>query len=382
VADALQNLRVVDFSRVLAGPLATLILADFGATVTKIERPGVGDDTRSWGPPCDDRGMSTYFQCVNRNKASVALDLGSDEDVRYASKLIGDADIVVENFRPGVMEGFGLDYDAVSKRHPGIVYCSITGFGAEADLQGYDLLVQALGGLMSITGPPDGGPQKVGAALVDVIAGLYAASGILIALRHRDQTGQGQHVEVDLLSSLLAGLVNRASGYTVAHVVPGRMGNSHPSIAPYDVYAAADGEFILAVGNDRQFQALCSALGDPVLARDPLFAANSDRVAHRQQLRERLEARFRTKPVSEWAEKLPRAGVPAGQINDIAGAYALATSLGLDPIVEVPRPDGSTVPLTRNPIRLSHTPATYHTAPPVLAERVVPAALSSAADYR
>ena len=259
---ALADLRILDFSRVLAGPFATMMLADLGATVTKVERPGVGDETRSWGPPFDQRGDATYFQAVNRNKQSIALDLTTDEGLRRAQELARSADVLVENFRPGVMDRLGLGYERLHVEDPSLVYCPITAFGRGkgADLPGYDLLVQALGGLMSITGSPDGEPQKVGVAVVDVLAGAFAAVGILAALRHRDATGEGQLVAVDLLSALLFSLVNQGSAYTIAGVVPDRLGNAHPSIAPYELFQTGDGELVLAVGNDRQFAALCEVL--------------------------------------------------------------------------------------------------------------------------
>src|SRR6478609_8535024 len=281
---ALGRLRILDLSRVLAGPLATMTLADLGAEVTKIERPGSGDDTRSWGPPHDSSGEATYFQAVNRNKTSVALDLGDPGDLAEAHRLALASDVVVENFRPGVMAKLGLDYESLAAENPGLVYCSVSGFGGSgpgAELPGYDLLVQALGGLMSVTGEPDGEPLKVGVALVDVIAGLYAAVGILAALEHRRESGEGQLVEVDLLSALLAGLVNQSSAYTVAGAVPARMGNRHPSIAPYELLRCGGGELVLAVGNDRQFADFCEVLGEPGLAGDERFATNPSRVKHR-----------------------------------------------------------------------------------------------------
>ena len=368
MASALDNLRVLDFSRVLAGPFATMLLGDLGATVTKVERPGIGDDTRGWGPPYDAAGEATYFQSVNRNKDSLVLDLADPSDLARARALAAEADVVVENFRPGVMDRLGLGYPDLSEANAGLVYCSITGFGrgAGAELPGYDLLIQALGGLMSITGAPEGEPQKVGVALVDVLAGLFATVGILAALQHRAATGEGQRVEVDLLSSLLAALVNQGSAYTAGGVVPARMGNQHPSIAPYELLRCADGDLVLAVGNDRQFAALCDVLGAPGLAADPRFATNSARVEHRDPLRAALEARLVTGPAAGWAQQLTRARVPAGIVNDVAGAFRLAADLGLAPIVDVPREDGSTVALTRNPIGLSATPATYRTAPPPL----------------
>ncbi|QFG22277.1 CaiB/BaiF CoA-transferase family protein [Actinomadura sp. WMMB 499] len=368
---ALDGLRIVDFSRVLAGPLATMILADLGATVVKIERPDGGDDTRAWGPPYDDGGRATYFQAANRNKDSVVLDLRTADGVTRARELVAAADVVVENFRPGVMDRLGLGHAELAAAHPGLVYCSITGFGsgAGAALPGYDLLIQALGGLMSITGEPDGEPQKVGVALVDVISGLFASVGVLAALRHRERTGEGQRVEIDLLSCLLAALANQGAAYTLAGRVGGRMGNAHPSIAPYEPLPTGDGDLVLAVGNDRQFAALARAVGRPELAADERFAANDARVANRGELRRLLVDALSAKTAADWVPALSAAGVPAGRVNDIAGAFALAESLGLDPVVEVPRPDGTAARLTRNPIGLSATPPTYRSAPPDLGER-------------
>jgi crotonobetainyl-CoA:carnitine CoA-transferase CaiB-like acyl-CoA transferase len=368
MAQALEDLTIIDFSRVLAGPLATMVLADLGATVIKVERPGLGDDTRAWGPPFDEHGDATYFQAVNRNKASEAIDLTTPEGAARARALVAGADVVVENFRPGVMDRLGLDWPTLAAADPKLVYCSITGFGAGAGaaLPGYDLLVQALGGLMAITGEADGEPQKVGVALVDVVTGLFAAVGVLTAVRHRDRTGEGQRVEVNLLSSLLAALVNQGSAYTLAGAVAGRMGNAHPSIAPYELFPTANGELVLAVGNDKQFAALCETVGAPQLAGDERFATNGARVAHRAALRDMLVARLAARDAAAWVTALSPAGVPAGQVNDVAGAFALADTLGLDPIVGLPRPDGTVARLTRNPITLSATPATYRSAPPPL----------------
>jgi crotonobetainyl-CoA:carnitine CoA-transferase CaiB-like acyl-CoA transferase len=353
---------------VLAGPLATMVLADFGATVTKIERPGTGDDTRAWGPPYDERGDATYFQAVNRNKSSVVLDLSDGEDLAHAKALAARSDVLVENFRPGVMDRLGLGYEELRATNESLVYCSVTGFGAGAgaSLPGYDLLIQAVGGLMSITGEPDGEPQKVGVALVDVVTGLFAAVGILTACRHRERTGVGQRVEVNLLSCLLAALVNQASGYTSGGAVPKRMGNAHPSIAPYELLPTADGELVLAVGNDRQFRSLCEVIGRPALADDDRFEVNTARVAHRGALRELLADALAGQAAGQWASQLNAAGVPAGEVNDIAAAFDLAESLGLHPVVDVPRVDGGAVRLPRNPIGLSVTPATYRSAPPSL----------------
>ena len=368
---ALGRVRILDFSRVLAGPFATMMLADFGAEVTKVERPGGGDDTRAWGPPHDERGEATYFQSVNRNKASVVLDMSTDAGLEELRRRAREADVLVENFRPGLMASKGLDYESLRAENPRLVYCSITGFGSGeggAPLPGYDLLIQALGGLMSVTGEPDGQPMKVGVALVDVLAGLFATVGILVALRAREESGEGQLVEVDLMSALLASLVNQGSAYTIAGVVPERLGNRHPSISPYEVYATAAGGLVLAVGNDRQFAALCEELGAPGLSTDPRFATNSDRVANRDALGAELERLLAARPAAEWSAALLARRVPAGQVNDLGAAFAFAQRIGLAPTVDIPREDGSTVSLTRNPIRLSATPATYRTAPPRMPE--------------
>lgn len=363
---SLGGLRIADFSRVLAGPFATMMLGDLGAEVIKIERPGTGDDTRTWAPPHDESGMATYFLAVNRNKESIILDLRDPEDLEKARELIAGSDVVVENFRVGVMEKLGLGYEELAAINPGLVFCSITGFGsgAGASMAGYDFLIQAVGGLMSITGDPDGGPRKVGVAMVDVLAGLFASIGILAALRHRDATGQGQRVEINLLSTLLAALANQSSAFTAGDVVAGRMGNDHPSIAPYSAYRAADGDLVLAVGNDRQFRDLCVELGAEHLADDPRFLTNGDRVENRETLRVGLEAVLRESGVDAWVERLEKVRVPAGRVNDIGAAFELAEQLGLNPIVEIPRESGPPVRLPANPINLSRSPVEYRSPPP------------------
>ncbi|MGC0365912.1 crotonobetainyl-CoA:carnitine CoA-transferase CaiB-like acyl-CoA transferase [Rhodococcus sp. 27YEA15] len=367
-AGALDGLVIADFGRVLAGPYATMILADLGAEVIKIERPGVGDDTRAWGPPWVGE-ESSYFLSVNRNKKSVTLDLRERADVESARDLVRRADVVVQNFLPGTMDRLGLGYDAVREMNPHTVYCSISGFGANNSLPGYDLLIQAVGGLMSITGPDAATPTKVGVAVVDIITGLHAGVGILAALRHRDRTGEGQHVEVNLLSSLLSALANQSSGYVAAGVVPQAMGNRHPSVAPYEVFDTADRPLVLAVGNDRQFGALAEVLGLSELASDPRFTSNSSRVAHRVELFEALAAAFSRGTADFWFEALTERGVPCGPLNDIADALALAERLNLDPVVSIDDPRRE-VPTRQvaNPIRLSVTPATYRSAPPRLGE--------------
>ncbi len=368
---ALDGVIVADLSRVLAGPYATMLLADLGADVIKVERPGRGDDTRQWGPPYDDAGDPTYFLSVNRNKRSVALDLGTESGLRAARALAARADVVIENFKPGTMERFGLGYETLTAENPGLVFCSISGFGSGTgrDLPGYDLVAQAVGGLMSITGGRDGSPTKVGVALVDVITGLHAAVGILAALRHRDRTGRGQRVEVTLLSSLLSALVNQASAFVSAGVVPEILGSAHPSIAPYAVFEVADGGFALAVGNDQQFAELCRVVGVPELAGDPRFSTNPARVTNRDALNESLRQPLLARTRADWFEQLSAAGVPCGPINDMAGAFALAERLGLAPVVEIDDPRrNATSRQVRDPVSLSETPPTYRSAPPRLGE--------------
>lgn len=370
---ALEGLRIADFSRVLAGPYATMLLADLGAEVVKIERPGSGDDTRAWCPPADHEGTSTYFLSVNRNKRSVVLDLTTGAGREQARALVAESDVLVENFRPGTMERLGLGHRELRSRNPELIYCSISGFGsgAGAAIPGYDLLVQAVGGLMSVTGDAAGEPVKAGVALVDVITGLHASLGILAALRHRDATGEGQLVEVNLLGSLLSAMVNQASAYAVAEVVPGRMGNAHPSIAPYETLPTADRPIALAVGNDRQFAALADMIGEPALALDDRFRTNGDRVAHRAVLRDILTTRLGTAGADHWSAVLLAAGVPAGPVNTLDEAFAFARKLGLPGIVDIPDAgadgtDGRPSRQVASPIVLSGTPAQYRLPPPRL----------------
>ncbi|GGO14663.1 CaiB/BaiF CoA transferase family protein [Microbispora bryophytorum] len=363
----LSGVLVADFSRVLAGPYATMLLADMGAEVVKVEGPK-GDDTRTWTPPV--RGdVSTYYLGVNRGKRSIALDLRDPGDARVARELARRADVLVENFKPGGLAKYGLDYTAVSAANPGVVYASISGFGSGAgrDVPGYDLMVQAMSGLMSLTGDPEGPAYRAGISVFDVMAGNHAAIGVLAALRHRDATGQGQHVEVNLLSSALTGLVNHSSAYVAGGVVPYRMGNAHPSVFPYEPLPTADNDIIVAAGNDGQFRKLCEVLGIPEIADDPRFARNADRTARREELRPVLVGRLATRGALEWFELLVAAGVPCGPINTIDGGFAMAERFGLDPVVEVGEGDRA-VPTTRHPIRFSATPAAYRLPPPELDE--------------
>jgi crotonobetainyl-CoA:carnitine CoA-transferase CaiB-like acyl-CoA transferase len=364
----LAGLLVADFSRILAGPYATMLLADLGAEVVKVEGPA-GDDTRTWQPPVRD-GISTYYLGVNRNKRSVALDLTDADDLAAAQELARRADILIQNFRPGGLARYGLDYDSVAAANPGVIYASISGFGSApegARLPGYDLIVQAISGLMSLTGSPDGEPYRAGISVFDVMAGLHATIGALAALNHRAATGRGQHVEVNLLSSALSGLVNQSSAFVAGGVVPFRMGNSHPSLFPYEPLPCADGELIITAGNDGQFRKLCDVLGLPELPDDPRFAHNQDRTANREELRPLLVERLRTRPKMDWFREIIAAGVPCGPINTIDGGVAFAEEVGLDPVVNVG--DGaSAVPSVRNPIRFSETPADYRLPPPSLDE--------------
>ena len=371
-AQPLAGVRVADFSRVLAGPYATMMLADFGADVIKIESPS-GDDTRQWRPPVDAQGESTYFGSVNRNKRSIICDLGTDAGLAAARRLAETADVVVENFRPGVMDRFDLGFEQVAAVNPRVVYCSITGFGAGAGarLPGYDLLVQAVGGLMSVTGRPDEEPSKVGVALVDVLSGLNALSGILLALRARDAAGAGaapgHRVEVDLLTTLLSALTNQAAGTLATGQSPARLGNAHPSIAPYELFDAADRPLVIAVGNDRQFRTLVRLLGAPGLADDDRFRGNGDRVRHRALLKTMLEDLLRPEPAAHWAGILTDAGVPAGLVNTLDEAFAFASALGLDPVVELDQAGRSSRQVA-NPIHLAGRPPAYRLCPPRLGE--------------
>lgn len=366
----LAGLLVADFSRVLAGPLAAMVLADLGATVVKVERPGTGDDTRSWGPPWRD-GQSTYSLAANRGKRSLTLDLDDPDDRALAVRLATRADVLLENFRPGTAARFGLDHTSLAAANPRLICASVTAFGTAqqaAGIGGYDLLVQAMSGLMSITGHPDGEPTKIGVAIVDVVSGLYVAVGILAALAERQRSGRGQHVEVSLMSAALAALVNQASGYLGAGVVPGRLGNAHPSIAPYETLRAADRPLVVAVGSDRLFARLCEVLERPELAADVRFATNPARVTNRAALVVELEQALAAAPAAVWVERLRAQGVPAGPVNDLAAAVADAQRLGLSPVLDTQRADGSTVPTVRSPVVLSRTPGGARTAPPLLAE--------------
>lgn len=360
----LSGLRVLDFTRVLAGPYATMLLADLGADVVKIEHHDSGDDTRAWGPHWKD-GLSSYYESVNRNKTSFSCDLKSEQDFDAVRQLCNGADVVMENFRSGTMASLGLGAEALRESNPGLVYCSLTGFGSTlgADLGGYDSIVQALSGLMSVTGGPDGDPSKVGVAVVDIIAGLHLVAGVLAAIRHRDISGVGQHVEVNLMSSALSAMTYHATAVANGGEVPKQLGNRHPSIAPSDVIACVDGSIMLAVGNDRQFRELCSALALPELAADPRFLNNIDRLQNADDLRDLLASALSLQQVEPLVAALERAGVPCAPINGMDSAIAYAARLGLDPVVTMTRPAGAPSHQIRNPIGFSLTPPTYRQAP-------------------
>jgi len=363
----LAGLLVADFSRVLAGPYLTQILGDLGATVIKVESAR-GDETRDWKPPQRD-GVSTYYLGINRNKQDVVLDFRDETDRGLAQELARRADVVVENFKPGGLAKYGLDFASVSAGNPAAVYVSISGFGTAggAELPGYDLLVQAASGLMSLTGDPEGTGYRSGVSVFDIMTGLHAGIGLLAALHHRDRTGEGQHVEVNLLSTALAAMANHSSTVVAGGVVPFRMGNAHPSLFPYEPFPTGDGELVVVAANDGQFRLLAHALDRPGLLDDPRFATTPLRNTNREALRPILHEVLATASAQEWFERLTAAGVPCGPINTIDGGIALADSLGLDPVVQVGDGDAA-VPMIRNAITLSATPAAYRSAPPTLGQ--------------
>lgn len=378
MTQSLAHLTVLDLSRILAGPWASQMLADLGAEVIKIERPGTGDDTRAFGPPflegtAGAAGDAAYFLCANRNKKSVALDISTKEGQRIVRALAAQSDIVLENFKVGGLEAYGLDYESLRSVNPRLIYCSITGFGQTgpyAGRAGYDFLIQGMGGLMSITGRADGepgaGPQKAGVAVADILTGLYAAIGILAALAHRERTGIGQHIDVSLLDVQVACLANQALSYLVSGRVPERLGNAHPSIVPYQDFPTSDGHMIIAVGNDGQFARLCAAADVADLAADPRFSTNQRRVENRAALIELLSAATRRKTTARWIADLERVGVPCGPINSIDAVFADPQVRARGMQFELAHPQAGSVPLVANPLRLSQTPVSYRSAPPVL----------------
>ncbi len=378
---ALSHLKVLDLSRVLAGPWASQILADLGAEVIKIERPEVGDDTRSWGPPfmSDPEGAPTaesaYFLSTNRGKQSVCVDIKSPKGQATLRMLVADCDVLIENFKAGDAARYGLGYEALAAINPALVYCSITGFGQTGPLRerpGYDFMIQAMAGLMSVTGQPDGaegaGPQKVGVALTDIMTGLYATIGILAALAERDRSGLGQHVDMALFDVTVAALANQASNYLVGGINPVRLGNAHPNIVPYQSFVVKDGHLVVAVGNDQQYRRFVEVLGCPELAGDPRFATNGDRVRNRDALIPLLQGKMLERDKDEWLELLEAAKVPVGPINTVAEVFAQPQVAARDMRVTVPHPQNPELTLVGNPIKLSRTPVEYHRAPPTLGQ--------------
>ncbi len=359
---ALSHVRVLDLSRVLAGPWATQTLADLGAEVIKVERPGTGDEARGWGPPWlagDGEGESAYFACANRGKRSVTIDLARPEGQAIVRRLAARADVLFENHKAGALARRGLGYEDLAAVNPRLVYCSISGFGESGpyrDKPGYDFLVQAMGGLMSVTGEPDGPPVKVGVALTDVLTGMYAATAVLAALAERERSGRGQHVELALLDVQVAALANQAESFLVTGRAPRRLGNAHPSIVPYQAFRTSDGHLVVAVGNDAQFARLADAVGRPALATDARFATNAARVEHRDALVALLADALAARPTEAWVRALDAADVPAGPINDLAQVFADPQVRHRGLRVELARPDGDPVPVVASPIRLSRTP--------------------------
>ena len=363
----LSGVLVADFSRVLAGPYATMLLADMGAEVVKVESPE-GDETRTWIPP-EREGVSTYYLGINRGKRSIALDLRDEGDLVLARELARRADVMIQNFKPGGLAKYGLDAASVRAANPRLVYASISGFGSRegAKVPGYDLMVQAVSGLMSLTGDTDGPPMRAGISVFDVMAGNHAVIGILAALRHRDATGEGQEVQISLLASALSGLVNHSSAWVAGGVVPFRMGNAHPSVYPYLPLPTADRDIIIAAANDRQFRKLCDVLGIPEIADDDRFRRNADRTVNRGELEPILLERLATKGAEEWFMLLIDAGVPCGPINTIDGGFAMAEKFGLEPVIQAGE-GARALPMTRHPITFSATPAAYPLPPPELDE--------------
>ena len=381
MASALSHIRVLDLSRILAGPWCSQMLADLGADVIKVERPGAGDDTRGWGPPWlkDEHGADTdvaaYYLCANRNKRSVTIDITRAEGQDLVKRLAAESDVVLENFKVGGLEQYGLDYASLKAINPRLVYCSVTGFGQDgpyAPRAGYDFLIQGLGGLMSITGRPDGeeggGPMKAGVALTDILTGLYAANAILAALAWRERSGEGQYIDLALLDVQVACLANQAANYLATGRSPGRLGNAHPNIVPYQDFPTADGYMILAIGNDGQFARFCAEAGRPELAADPRFATNAERVRHRATLIPLLKQLTVLRSTAEWIAALESLAVPCGPINTLADVFADPQVQARSLQVTVPHPVAGTVPLVANPMKLSATPPEYRLPPPALGE--------------
>ena len=366
---SLTGIRVLDLSRVLAGPYCTMVLGDLGADVIKVEPPE-GDETRDWGPPFAG-GESAYYLCVNRNKRDVVINLKTDEGKKVLRELALQSDVLVENFRPGTLKKFGLDFATLHELNPKLIYCSITGFGQTGSMKdkpGYDFMIQALGGLMSITGVPDGEPMKTGVAVVDLFAGQNAIIAILAALQARTLTGRGQHLDISLFDSQLGWLANVASNYLISGKLPKRHGNAHPNIVPYQSFQAIDGWFAIAVGNDKQFEALCKVIGKSEWASDPRFAKNSGRVENREELIPLLKAIFMTRSVNEWLSVLEQAQIPCGPINNFDHVFSMPTVKEREMLVTMKHPTIGDLPLVGSPLKMSDTPVEYRLPPPLMGE--------------
>jgi crotonobetainyl-CoA:carnitine CoA-transferase CaiB-like acyl-CoA transferase len=373
----LAGLRILDLSRILAGPTCTQLFGDLGADVIKVERPGAGDDTRHWGPPYvrdadgADTTESAYYLCANRNKRSVTIDFSKPDGAELVCELLEHCDVLIENLRVGALAGYGLGYDDLRERFPGLVYCSISGFGQDgpyANRGGYDYMAQGIGGIMSLTGEPDGEPMKVAVGIADVVCGMYASSAILAALRHRDRTGEGQYIDLGLADTQVSWLINEGTNYLTSREVPRRRGNAHPNIVPYQLFQTADGYFILAAGNDGQYRRFCTFAGLDELADDPRFATNKLRVAHREELVPRIEAATRRHPTVHWVEGLAGVGVPC--VNDLEQVFSDPQFLhrGMKISMDHPLAGSGQVDLIGNPVKLSQTPVSYRRAPPTLGQ--------------
>jgi len=376
---ALAGIRILDLTRILAGPACTQLLGDYGADVIKVERPGAGDDTRTWGPPflegADGNPLpeSAYYLSVNRNKRSLAADIAAEEGADLVRRLAKRSDVLIENFKPGGLRKYGLDWESLRKINPRLVYCSITGFGQagpNSSKPGYDLAAQGYGGIMSVTGDPDGEPMKVGVAVADVVCGLYAATAVLAALRHRDRTGEGQHIDIGLADTQIAWLVNVGQNYLVSGKEPARHGNQHPNIVPYQVFEAADGHVIVAAGNDPQYRRLCGIIGAPELGADPRFAENASRVRNRAELIPLLAEAIRAFAKADLVARMEREGVPGGPINTVPEALASDQVAAREMRVSVPYPEakGGSIEVLGNPVKFGATPVSYRRAPPSCGE--------------
>ncbi|OGN92407.1 MAG: formyl-CoA transferase [Chloroflexi bacterium RBG_13_48_10] len=367
----LDGVRVLDLSRVLAGPYCTMMLADLGADIIKIEAPGIGDDTRHWGPPFSQGGESAYFLCVNRNKRSLTLNLKSDQGIQILQELIRKSDILVENFRVGTLEKWGLSYEALQLLRPGLIYCTITGYGYTGpyrNLAGYDFIIQAQGGVMSITGPEEGEPYKVGVAIADITAGLFACNAILAALFDRQRTGNGQRIDISLLDSQVAWLANVGSNYLISGQKPHRYGNAHPNIVPYQTFKASDGYFALGIGNDNQWKQFCERTGKPEWAQDIRFSTNASRVKHRKTLVPLLEQLFLQSEVAHWLSILEAVGVPCGPINSIDQVLDDPQVLAREMVIQVPHPSAGSIRMVASPLKIPTAPVVVRFPPPMLGE--------------